>query len=185
MKPLVKFCFVILTLAFLTSCSAGKMSLKKMERIRKGMSILEFSQETKTNKAQYTFEFEAEKETYHIYVYKLGIKTIAMNDMLNGAISLVSSLTAGNQQVAYDFNFTPPPMPIHNDMMWMNNRHYEGPELDKYTDAYAFIFKQDSLVYWGYLEELLKHPNKAISELGDKTEKEYTRRVNMMNNNNF
>lgn len=35
-----------------------------------------------------------------------------------------------------------------------------------YTNNYYFIFKNDSLMYWGFLYEFVRHPNSEIENIG-------------------
>lgn len=183
MKPLVKLCFVIFTLSFLTSCSAGKMSYRKMETIRKGMTPAQFAEATSVKKAQYIFDFTVSDVLYKVYVYKLGIRTLAFNDLKNDLSGLVATSNSTTAQVSYNQFFTPPAMNMGTPGPGVDFNN--GPDMDFYSSGYGFIYKDNKLLYWGYLEELTKHPDHVISELGDKTEKEYARRLKMLNNKNF
>jgi len=183
LNSLVKLCFVILTLAFLTSCSAGKMSYRKMETIRKGMTPSQFAEATSVKKAQYVFDFTISDDSYEVYVYKLGIKTLAFNNLKNNIYGLIIPKSTSSAQISYNQFYTPPTMNMGTPGAGMDFSN--GPDLESYSAGYGFIYKNNKLLYWGYLEELIKHQSKVISELGDKTEKEYTRRIKMLNNKNF
>lgn len=177
MKSLFKLCFIILTLAFLTSCSAGQMSLKNMDTIRKGMTKDEFDLATGTKKEKFAFEYNINNETYQVYIYNLNLSTLALNKFLTGANGLLALNNAPDCEFSfgiYSLPSMPSSFPMDN-MMYMHNSYSSGPPITDYSNGYAFIFKQDSLLYWGYFEELIKHTNEVISELGDKSEKDYTK----------
>jgi len=153
------------------------MSLKKMETIRKGMTKAEFDLATESKKEKYAFEYTIDNEQYQVYIYNIALRTLAMNDILNGANGLLALTNVPDRNVSYGI-YSMPSMPSSfpsNDMMFMHNNYSSGPPTKDYSNAYAFIFKQDSLLYWGYFEELIKHSNEVICELGNKSEKDYTK----------
>ncbi|MCK5052182.1 MAG: hypothetical protein KAS53_10710 [Candidatus Cloacimonetes bacterium] len=181
MKNIIKLFIILFILLNLISCSFGKLSVHKIQNIRKGMSPEIFKETTFGAEPMYVFNFEVENQNYTIHVYLINITTTAFNQLVN---SMSSLLTISNN-ISFQTTFTPPTMNFPAQP-WMG--FTDGLNIDsisRFSAPYAFIYMDNKLFYWGYFEELLKHPDKLINELGSKTDKEYVRQEKMRNNRNF
>ena len=180
MKNFIKLFVLFLILFNLISCTFGKLSVHKIQNIRKGMSSELFKETTSGAEPLYVFNFKVENQNYTVHVYLISITTTAFNHLVNN----IGSLLTISNNISFQITFTPPIMhfPIQPGL------DFGGIDIDpfeRFSAPYAFIYMDNELLYWGYFEELLKHPDKLINKLGFQTEKEYIRQEKMINNRNF